>query len=340
METTKTNNSGKGRILIIAGLLAALVLGAAGGWWYYSSSRVSTDDARIKGTIVPVSSKIQARITEVLVENGSQVEPGTILAKLDSSELDAQLLQAKANLAAAQAKLAAAQAGNRPQQVAQASASANETNASLDNAQKNYERIAALYNQGAVSAQEFDTAQTTLNVAKAKNDSATQSYSLSAEGTRSEDIAYAEAEVAQAQAAVKNLEAQIDNTVIRASEKGFIDAKAAEVGQVAVPGMTLFNIVALDDVWVSANVEETYIGKIKVNDTAEVDVDAYPGIKFKGHVIEVGSAAGSQFSLLPAENTSGNFTKVTQRFEVKIKVDPNENYVLKPGMSAVITIHV
>jgi membrane fusion protein (multidrug efflux system) len=340
MQEEMTSKPGKYKIAIIAGVLTALILAGAGGWWYYSSSRVSTDDARVKGTIVPVSSKLQARIVEVLVENGTPVEPGTVLARLDSSEIEAQLEQAKANLAAAKAKLAAAQAGNRPQQVAQAGAGATEAEASLADAQKTYERMLTLYQQGAISEQQRDSAATALYVAKAKYEAAHQSYSLTSEGTRPEDIQYALAEVAQAEAAVKNLNAQLANTVIKAAESGIIDAKSAEVGQMAVPGMTMFNIVDLNNVWVSANVEETYIGKIKNGDRVDVDVDAYPGVKFVGQVVELGSAAGSQFSLLPAENTSGNFTKVTQRFEVKVKVDPQENRVLKPGMSTIITIHV
>jgi multidrug resistance efflux pump len=330
----------KFKIMMIAGILTAIIAIGAGSWWYYSSSRVSTDDARVKGTIVPVSSKLQGRIVEVLVENGAQVEPGMILAKLDSSEIEAQLEQAKANLAAANAKLAAAQAGNRPQQVAQAGAGSKEAAASLADAQKNYERMQALYQQGAISEQQRDSTETALKVAKAKYESANQNYSLSSEGTRPEDIQYANAEVAQAQAVIKNLTAQLDNTVIKAAESGIIDAKSAEIGQMAVPGMTMFNIVALNNVWVSANVEETYIGKIKNGDKVDVEVDAYPGVKFVGQVIALGSAAGSQFSLLPTENAAGNFTKVTQRFEVKVKVIPMENRVLKPGMSTVVTIHV
>lgn len=340
MQQATTNKVNKYRIAVIAGALTVLIMLGAGGWWYYSSSRISTDDARVKGTIVPVSSKLQARIVAVLVENGTAVEPGTVLARLDSSEIEAQLTQAKANLTAAKAKLAAAQTGNRPQQVAQAGASAAEAAASLEDAQKNYDRMLALYQQGAVSEQQRDSAQTSLKVARAKYESANQNYSLTTEGSRLEDIQYAQAEVAQAEAAVQNLTAQLDNTVIKAAESGIIDAKAAEVGQIAVPGMTLFNIVDLNHVWVSANVEETYIGKIKDGNMVEVAVDAYPGVKFAGQVIELGSAAGSQFSLLPAENASGNFTKVTQRFEVKIKVDSQQNYILKPGMSSVVTIHV
>jgi membrane fusion protein, multidrug efflux system len=337
-ETIKKAN--KYKVIIIAGLLTTLLVAGAGGWWYYRSSIVSTDDARVKGTIVPVSSKLQARIVEVLVENGTAVQQGTILAKLDASEIEAQLEQAKANLLAAQAKLAAAQAGNRPQQVAQAGAGSNEAAAAFFDAQRNYERIVALYHKGAVSEQQRDSAETALQVAKARYESAKQNYSLTTEGSRPEDIQYAKAEVAQAEAAVKNLNAQLANTVIKAAESGIIDAKSAEVGQTAVPGMTLFNIVALQNVWVSANVEETYIGKVKNGDRVDVSVDAYPGVTFVGHVVELGSAACSQFSLLPAENASGNFTKVTQRFEVKIKVDAQENHVLKPGMSTLVTIHV
>ena len=340
MQETTTNKPGKKKIVYIAGLLALLIGAAAGGWWYYSASRIATDDARVKGTIVPISTKIQGKISEVFVENGTDVTTGMLLAKLDTSELDAQLQQAQAALHAAQAKLAAATAGNRPQDIAQTEAGKEEANAALEDAQKNLHRTEQLYAQGAISEQQLDAARTTLQVARAKYEAATQNYSLHLEGSRPEDIQYAQAEMAQAEAAVKNLTAQIENCTIRASANGKIDGKAAECGQTAIPGMTLFNIVALDDVWVSANIEETYIGKIKEGDVVDIAIDAYPGRKFTGHVLSIGSAAGSQFSLLPAENTSGNFTKVTQRFEVKIQVEQPEEHVLKPGMSAIITVHV
>jgi multidrug resistance efflux pump len=335
----KAEQMKKTKIMILAISAAVLVAFAAGMWWYYSASRVATDDARIKGTIVPISSKIEGKIVELAVENGTVVKKGMILARLDGGELEAQLLQAKANLAAAEAKLSEARGGNRPQEIAEAKAGDTEAGATLEHAEKEYARMQVLYEQQAVSEQQLDSAKTALAVARAAKESRQQKYDLTAAGTRPEDISYDEAQVQAAAAQVKNLEAQLENTWIRASADGIVDSKAAEIGQTAIPGLTLFHVVNLDDVWLSANVEETYLGRIHVGSAVDFKVDAYPGVEFHGTVTEIGAAAGSQFSLLPAENTSGNFTKVTQRFEVKVKVETEADFVLKPGMSAVVTIH-
>lgn len=327
-------------IFLVAGLL--VIIAAVGGvwWWIRANSVVTTDDARVKGTIVTVSPKIPGKISQVLVNEGDTVKAGQVIAKIDSAELEAQVAQAKANLAAAQAKLAEIQAGNRPQQIAQAQASVAQAAANLDNARKNYDRLETLYQQGAVSAQQRDAAQTALNVAQAQYDAAVQGYSLAAEGNRPEDIQYAQAQVEQAAATLKNLQLQLDETVITAPADGVIAVKSVNPGEIVAPGQPIFNITVLNDVWISANIEETDIGKVKVGQPVDFTIDAYPGQKFPGQVMEVGPAANSQFSLLPTENTSGNFTKVTQRLPVKIKVLDTGDYVLKPGMSAIITIHV
>jgi len=146
--------------------------------------------------------------------------------------------------------------------------------------------------------------------------------------------------VEQAAAALKNVQLQLDNTQIRASVAGVIAVKSIEPGEIVAVGQPLFNITNLSDVWVAANIEETYIGKVQVGENVEVAIDAYPGKKFKGQVIEVGSASGSQFALLPTENTTGNFTKVTQRLPIKIKALDAGEYVLKPGMSASVDIAI
>ena len=160
---------------------------------------------------------------------------------------------------------------------------------------------------------------------------------MSVEGSRQEDIAMVQAQVQQAQAALKNVEILLADTAIKAPVAGVIAVKSVEDGEVVAFGQQLFNISNLADVWIGANIEETYIGRVKVGQPVEFTIDAYPDKKFTGEVIEVGPASGSQFALLPTENTSANFTKVTQRLPIKIKAGESE-YVLKPGMSAEIRI--
>ena len=326
-------------MVIIIGLLAAILI-AGGIWWWLRAARlVSTDDARVKGTIVAVSSKVSGRVDKVLVNEGDNVTPGQVIAILEQPEFEVQVEQAKANLAVAEAKLAAAIAGNRPQEIAQANASVLQTKANLENAKKNSERDEVLYQQGAISIQQRDSSKTSLAIARAQYIAATEQYSLSREGSRQEDILIAQALVQQAKAALKNAEIQLADATIKAPVSGVVALKSVEDAEIISFGQQLFSITNLSDVWIGANIEETYIGRMKVGQLAEFTVDAYPGKTFTGRVVEVGPAAGSQFALLPTENSSANFTKVTQRLPIKIKAE-NSDFVLKPGMSAVITVKV
>lgn len=324
--------------LAVAGILLITLFG--GWWWHKFTGIVSTDDARVKGTIVSVSSRVSARIEQLMVKEGDRVQAGQVIAKLESKELEVQVAQSKANLATAQAKLAAIKAGNRPQEVAQAAATVDSAEANLDNAQKVYERTQTLYQQGAVSAQQMDAAQSALAVAQAQFAAANQSANLAAEGSRTEDILAAEAQAEQAAAVLKNAQIQLDNATIIAPLSGIVAQRSVNSGESVAVGQTMFNIVDHKDIWVAANIDETYVGKVHVGQSVDFSIDAYPGKSFKGEVREVGAATGSQFSLLPNENTSGNYTKLTQKLPVKITVLQAEDIELKPGMSAVISVHV
>jgi membrane fusion protein, multidrug efflux system len=338
LSTVQPNKRNK--VLGFIAVTLALLVGGAGWWWIHSSKIVNTDDARVKGTIVAVSSRVSGRIEAMLVNEGDEVAAGQIIAKIETKELEVQVAQAKANLAAANAKLAGTKAGNRPQQIAQAAAATIQATANLNNAEKAFERAESLYQRGAISAQQRDTAQTSLSVARAQYEAASQSYSLTVEGTRPEDIEAAEAQVEQAMASLKSAEIQLENAVIKAPITGTIAVRAIRFGESVNVGQTIVNIVNLNDVWVSANIDERKVGLVRVGQTVDFEVDAYPSKTFCGEVMEVGAATGSQFSLLPTENTSGNYTKVVQKIPVKIKAARGEGAILKPGMSAIINIRV
>ncbi|MDR3588897.1 MAG: HlyD family secretion protein [Negativicutes bacterium] len=324
-------------MLVIIALLTVLLV-AGGSWWWLRASRiVSTDDARVKGTMVAISAKINGRIEKVLVDEGDEVKAGQVIAVIEQQEFQAQAEQARANLAIAQAKLAALVAGNRPQEIAQANAGVLQARANMENARRNSERDETLYQQGAISVQQREASRTAYDIARAQHIAAEQQYSLSVEGTRAEDIQMAQAQVQQALAALKNAEIQLADTTIKAPVAGTVGLKSVEQGEIVAFGQQLFNITNLADVWIGANIEESYIGRIKTGQPVNFTVDAYPGQKFSGQVTEVGPAAGSQFALLPTENASANFTKVTQRLPIKIRAAASE-YVLKPGMSAIIDI--
>jgi multidrug resistance efflux pump len=328
----------KRTLFIAAGCLAAALVIAGGWWWYAAGAKVSTDDARVKGDIVNVSTKVPGQLEELAVKAGDRVEAGQVIARIDSKALAIQVEQARANLAAAQAKLASLQAGNRPQQVAQAESAVAQAAASLENARKDYERIATLYEDGALSAQQRDAARTALRVAQAQYDAAAQGFSLAQEGAAAQDIDYARATVDQAAAALKNAQLQLENSAIVAPVAGVVAQAPANLGEMVSVGQTVASITDPAASWVEANVEETDIGRVREGQSVAFTVDAYPRRKFQGEVIDVGAATGSQFALLPADNATGNFTKVTQRITVKIKVVDGGQAVLKPGMSAVVAI--
>lgn len=130
----------------------------------------------------------------------------------------------------------------------------------------------------------------------------------------------------------------MENSVIKAPIAGIISKAPVDSGEMVSVGQTIYSITNLADAWVEANIEETDIGKVQIGQEVEFKIDAYPGKKFRGEVVEVGAATGSQFALLPSDNASGNFTKVTQRISVKVKVVDAGSMALKPGMSAVVDI--
>lgn len=325
---------------LVIGMLIVILGGGLFWWWNHAHRIVNSDDARVKGTIVALSAKIEGRVEQVLVDDGDHVEAGQVLVIIEKREFEAQVEQAKANLAIAQAKLAEARAGNRPQQIAQAGASVAQAKASSNNSRRDLARADILYQQGAISAQQRDAAITAAEVADAQTQSAGEYYNLMNEGTRIEDIQLAEAQVQQAEAVLKNAQIQLDDTVIKAPVAGQVALKSVDVGEVITIGQPLFSIANLADTWIETNIEETYVGRVKAGQYVEFTIDAYPGKKFTGTVSEVGPTSGAQIALLPAENASGNFTKTTQRLPVKIKSSDSGEFVLKPGMSAIVDIYV
>lgn len=356
MENKVVEGKGKKSTFIIGLLVVFLLIGIGGGgyWWYLSTKYVSTDDARVSGTIVSVSAKIPGRITEVLVKEGEQVKPGQVVARIDAREVTAQQAQAKAAVAVAKAKYEELVAGSRPQEIGQARAVAGQAAASVDqarvnfeNAARNYERMQALYNQGAISSSQIDNAQTAYNVAKeavhASQEGvnvAGEKLELSVAGTREEAIRAALAQVQQAEAALDAVTVLGDYTNVISPVAGTIAMKAVNQGEVVAAGQPLYSIVDLHDVWLSTRIEETKLGKIKIGQTVEYTIDGYPGRNFEGTVYDIGTATNSVFALIPTENASGNFTKVTQRVGTKITLPQDSDVVFRPGMSAVVKIHV
>jgi len=336
------NENGKKRKLVVGLLIAFVLIGIAGGgwYWYYTTRYVTTDDARISGTIVSISSKVSGKVSQMLVAEGDTVKAGQVLAQIDPQDILAQKAQAEAALAVARANYAQLVNGTRPQEIEQTQAAVYQAKANLDNATVNNQRMQKLFSDGAISASQRDNAQTAYQVTLEEYNSAKQALNLAVTGPREEAIAAAAAQVKQAEAAVSAVKLTYGDSTIVAPVAGIVAQKAASPGEVVVMGQPLFSVIDSNDIWVNARIEETYIGKLKVGQQVEYTIDGYPGRTFYGKIYDLGNATASVFALIPTENSSNNFTKVTQRIPIKITLPENSDVVFRPGMSVVIKVHL
>lgn len=282
----------------------------AGAWYWYNELRgfVSTDDAFVTADRVSISAKVLGRIDKLAVDEGSEVKKGDILVQLDDSDVRAQLEQAKANLIFAQESLPLARVN-------------------LAGSQDDFQRADVQFKKAIITKEQYSHAQKTLEAARAEL-----------------TIAVARVGVAKAQLGI--VETQMQNMVLIAPFDGIVAKRWLLEGDVEQPGQPILSIYDLKKIWITANLEETKLARLKLQDRVEVNVDTYPGVAFWGNLVLIGNYAASEFSLIPPNNAAGNFTKITQRVPLKILLDekktPQEQtrYPLRPGMSAEIKIKV
>jgi membrane fusion protein (multidrug efflux system) len=309
-------------VFIIMGVvLFALLVFAARKWWF-ARSHVSTDNAQVDGHIVPVLTKVGGYVAEVRIVENQPVQAGDTLVVLDDRDFRARLAQTDADLAALLATVSSrTRVGQADAAVAQAQANALKASADLA-------RIEPLANQNVVSQQQLDAARAAASAAAAQVASAQAA------------LVGADARVAAARATRDQAALQLSYTRITAPSAGVVSKKSVELGQLVQAGQPLMTVVPLDDVWVTANLKETEMADVTPGDSADVTVDAYNGLHFRGHVESLSPATGAKFSLLPPDNATGNFTKVVQRIPVRIRLDGaiDPAHPLRPGMSVVATI--
>jgi len=276
-------------------------------------------------------------------------------------QADAAVSMAERDLEGSRARLSAAQAHQREKQADAARAAADA------------ERFKGLVAKDEISRQQFDNAVAASDAARAAADAASADVAaaqqnvemaagritqaragasqaqaaLAAARTGPQQVtatraraAAAAARVQQAQATLAQAKLNLDYTTVKAPADGVVSKKAVEVGQVVQPGQPLFAIVQTDDVWVTANYKETQLRDMRIGQPATVAVDALGGKKFAAHVDSIAPATGAKFSLLPAENATGNFVKVVQRVPVKLVLEPGADpgHLLKPGLSCTATV--
>ena len=335
--------------LLVLGILV-LVLGA---WalrrYLYSRHHVSTDNAQVDSHITLIAPRISAFISRVLVDDNQHVNAGDTLVVLDDRDLGVKLEQAEAELRDAQAAVGTRGKAGQAQATLQATRSqAASAEATVAAAESDYKKAAAdlqryrtLASQKIIPAQQLDAAQAAFDAAAAhleavRRQAAAAGSQVSASGAA---LRSADARLAAAQAAVDNARLQLSYARLTAPTAGVIAKRNAETGALVQPGQSLMSIVPDRDVWVTANLKETQLAKVRVGDSVEFEVDAYPGRKFSGRVESLSPATGARFSLLPPDNATGNFTKVVQRVPVKIAVEPSDTaHPLRPGMSVNVDI--
>ncbi len=332
-------------LLFLVGMLT-ICSGAEFAWHWWSVGRFleATNDAYVHSDISTVSAKVEGYIREVVVQDNDPVRRGDIIAVIDDRDFSERVVQALSRLQAQRAVVAGINARIARQEavIEQAGAALEGVEAVQRKARAELVRYQALARQDIVSRQKLEAAQ----AEAAQAEAAVQKARAVLTGER-RSIAPLEAERDQGEAVLAEAEAahelsRIDlaNTVVRAPIDGVVGNRAAQVGQLARPGVALLAIVPARNVYVIANFKETQIARMRPGQTAEIEADAWPGRRIEGKVQSFAPATGSLFSLLPPENAAGNFTKVVQRLPTKIAVPVGDPSIalLRPGLSVTVSV--
>jgi membrane fusion protein, multidrug efflux system len=294
---------------VVIPLLIVLIAAAIVTWYWYVNVRdfVSTDDAYIDADRVSISSDMPGRIVQLAAQEGDTVKKGQVLVVLDDSNLQAQEEQARASLANAELSVTLSRINQ-------------------ERAKEDYLRAEEQFKGKVISKEQNDHAQKTYDAARA-------------------DYAIALSRVGTSKAQLGVVQTQRQHTTIAAPMDGAVAKKWVLEGDVVQPGQPVYSVYDTKDLWVTANVEETKLGHIHQNDPVEIAVDAYHGRGYHGKVLQLGGYTAAEFSLIPPNNASGNFTKVTQRVPVKISIEHSSpgdrtDTPLLPGMSVEVKIRV
>ena len=337
------------RVIGIVTVIALIALGVGGRMWYRGHYFVETENAYVSGHVTPVSARIAGVVTRVLVEDNQVVKAGDVLAELDPADQRVKVEQIQAQIASAEQQVLQAEAtiAQVKAQASGAQAQVAQSQAQLMRTKQDAERYGQLYNtqMKAVSKAELDAANAaragaTADLAARRDNALAARAQISAAGA-ARDVLKAQVKVLQAQ--LKDATQQMGYNRLVAPVAGRIGKRSVEVGARVQPGQQLAAIVQ-DAVWITANFKETQLAGIVPGQAVHVVVDAMPDHPLSGRVDSFSPASGNQFALLPADNATGNFTKIVQRVPVKIALDAEQvrklGGRLVPGMSALAEIRL
>ncbi|UJJ59970.1 efflux RND transporter periplasmic adaptor subunit [Rhodanobacter denitrificans] len=316
-------------------LLAVVVLLAVIGWalWYFLDGRwyEGTDDAYVNGNVVQITPQVPGTVVSIGADDGDRVHAGDVLVRLDPSDADVALAEAKANLANTVRKVRGLYSSVSG---ARADVAARQT--AVDKARADYHRRVALARSGAISAEELAHASDALTSAESALTAAQQQYQTS-KVLVDDTVVASHPDVQAASARLRAAFLDDVRATLIAPVDGYVAKRSVQVGQRVQPGAALMAVVPLHGVWVDANFKETQLTDMRIGQPVTIRSDVYGGaVEYKGKVQSLGVGTGSAFSLLPAQNATGNWIKIVQRIPVRIVFDDPaqlDQHPLRIGMS-------
>jgi membrane fusion protein (multidrug efflux system) len=337
--TNTTPNPGKRRAVLLGITAAFIAAGAAYGAYYVvvASKRVETDNAYVGGNLVNVSSQVNGSVVEIRADETQLVKAGTEIVRLDPSDAEVALAQAEARLGSI-----VRQQRERYSNVEQLQAVVEQRRVALRTAQDDLARRAPLAADSVVSGEDVAHARRAVDDAKAALEVAQKQLA----GSRVAVAGVAPAQhpaVLAAKADYLSAWLAARRNAIVAPVSGYVAKRSVQVGSRIAPGAPLLSIVPLDQLWVDANFKESELRDIRVGQAATIEADIYGSkVTYHGKVVGLGAGTGSAFSLLPAQNASGNWIKVVQRVPVRISLDPAElaRNPLRVGLSATVDVDI
>lgn len=323
-----------GRLALMLSLPIALIIGGV-VYWRSLQGEVSTDNAYVHLDKVSVSAEVGGKITGVMVKENQHVNAGDLLFRIDPQPFQLQLAQADAAIATAQASQTALANSS-----ALSGADVSAAQEQIAFARSNLARQEALWKRGFTTKAAYEAAQhqvaigqEALRLAQAKSKEAEAKLATGAQ------VPGVYPQVAAAQAQRQLVELSLSRTEVRAPVSGQVSqASRLQIGQELISGLPVITLVADGSAYVEANFKETDLANMRLGQRAEIKFDAYPGLKLKAHVLSIGAGTGSEFSVLPAQNATGNWVKVTQRVPVRIVLDEPCPRPLIAGLSVHVTV--
>jgi membrane fusion protein (multidrug efflux system) len=340
----------RSNVILPVGLAIVVALAVGGGWlWYSGRDLQSTDDAYTDGRAMSVAPRVSGAVISLEVVDNQFVRKGDPLVRIDPRQYQNDRDLAEGALATAEAQQAGQSYGldvarkNFPAVLAQSQAQLAVAKATLDKAQADYDRQKSLSRQ-ATSQQDVDAAKAALQQAQAQEALAEAQVVQNSPvpqriGEVEKAVGQLKGQVEQARARLAQADLNLEWTVVRATQDGWVTKRNVELGNIVSPGQQILSIVSPER-WVTANFKENQLDRMRVGQKVKIEVDAYPSLKLEGHVDSIQQGSGSKFTAFPPENATGNFVKVVQRVPVKIVIDSglDPEFPLPLGMSVVPTV--